>query len=78
MNDEQFKELLEFLENLDSNRMLSELAAGRRELTGALDTMSFNANGDDTNGNQTKYAILKDEIEKVDALIVLCVNKFKN
>jgi len=77
MNDEQFKELLEFLENLDSNRMLSELAAGRRELTKTLSRMAFNANGDDTNGNQTKYAILKDEIERVDALILVCVDQLK-
>jgi hypothetical protein len=75
MKEEQFEELLKFLENLDSNRMLSELAAGRSKLTGALKDMAFNANGEDVNGCQTKYAILKEEIKRIDELILLIIKE---
>lgn len=77
MTEEQFNKLLQFLENLDSNRMLSELAASRGELTKSINKMAFNADGNDVNGNQTKYAILKDEINKLDALLLTCFNKLE-
>jgi hypothetical protein len=74
MTDEQFKELLEFLENLDANRMLSELAVGRKELTKHLANMAFNPNGGDQNGCQTKYAIMEKEIIRIDELILTALN----
>lgn len=77
MTEEQFNKLLQFLKDLDSNRMLSELAASRRELTNSINEMAFNSNGDDNNGNQTKYAILKDEIKKVDDLLLVCIDKLE-
>lgn len=73
--DEQFDKLIEFIENLDSNRMMSELASCRRDLISALKPMSFNPGGEDINGNQTRYAILEKEITRLDDLIVKCIDK---
>lgn len=62
-----FKELVERAS--DRNGALTELAKGRCDLVRQLDGLSFNANGEDINGNQSRYKIIKEQADKIDNLI---------
>ncbi len=71
-SEERFRQMLDTITELlsDKKGSLTELAKGRAELSEWLGKASFNAGGNDANGNYTKLDIVNEHIEKLDNLLI--------
>lgn len=56
---------------------ITKLAESRALLVDKLAKSAFNANGKDTNGNQTWWAYCKIELNVIDSLIIKLTEKIK-
>jgi len=63
-----FKEIVD--RSSDKNMALAELAQAQRVLMESLSRMSFNEDGKDLNGNQSKYKAMTDQVKRLDDLMV--------